>query len=77
MAVNVLKESNVLKITEGSEIKYFISAWCSIYFTSDSVVITDQGQEIAKKILFSDFEYDGTTYSTESDIYDILKDKIG
>lgn len=77
MAVNVLKDENVLKITNGSILKYFISKWCSIYFTNDSVVITDQGQEIAEKILFSDFQYDSVSYSSELEIYNILKDKIG
>ncbi|NNE30728.1 MAG: hypothetical protein HKN40_00005, partial [Winogradskyella sp.] len=54
---------------------------CTMDFTDEAVIITDQGragtQGKSVSILFTDFEYDSTAYATKAAIHDILKDKIG
>lgn len=82
MAVNTLIDNNFLIVDEGTANEvYFNASWCSIDFTSDSVIITDQGKKgnagKSVTIAFAEFEYDSVAYSTKSAIFDVLKDKLG
>ena len=81
MAVNLLKDENFLVITysDGSK-KYFNAGWCTMSFRDTSVIVSDKGRSFigtSEEIFFSDFQYDGVAYSTEVDIFGVLKDKIG
>lgn len=82
MAVNTLIDNNFFIVDEGTaNDQYFNAAWCSLEFTDEAVIITDQGrngtQGKSATILFTDFEYDSTAYSTKSAIFGVLKDKLG
>ena len=86
MAVNLLKEGNLLKINVGgSKVLYWNSAWVSISFDSDEVFLTnnslpdsdDEWRKNPYPITFTDFQYDGVGYATEAAIATILSDKIG
>lgn len=82
MARNTLLDNNFFIIDEGtSNDKYFNASWCSIEFTDEAVVITDQGrlgtQGVSESILFTDFQYDSVAYSTKATIFGVLKDKLG
>ncbi len=79
--MNLLVDNNFLILDNGVKKKYFNATWCSLEFTNDSVIITDQGKignsGVSESILFTDFQYDSVNYSTETTIFNILKDKIG
>ena len=79
--MNLLVDNNFLILDNGTKKKYFNIAWCSLEFTTDSVIVTDQGKlgniGRTESILFTEFQYDSVNYSTETAIFDILKDKIG
>lgn len=82
MAVNTLVDNNFLIVDEGTaNAEYFNKSWCSLDFTDEAVIITDQGrfgtQGKSKTILFTDFQYDSVAYSTKATIFGVLKDKIG
>ena len=84
MATKVSLENNILKIDNGVKILYHNAAWCDMDFTTNSVIITNQGiadradQKTISIILFTDFQ-DGaaTPYVTEAAIATYLSDKIG
>lgn len=82
MAVNTLIDNNFLIVDQGTANEvYFNASWCSIDFTSDSVIITDQGKRgnvgESVTIAFTDFQYDSVAYSTKAAIFGVLKDKLG
>ena len=79
MATQVSLENNLLKIDDGVKIKYFNAVWCTIDFTDDTVIITDEGrgENNSVSILFTEFQDGvGTDYDTETTIATYLSDKI-
>ena len=75
-------DGNYLVITKSDGKKVYMNAsWCSLEFTSESVVIRDQGRAgnvgVKQEILFSEFSFDGGALSTEADIFNALKDVLG
>jgi len=87
MATKVGLENNLLIIDDGVKRQYLNSAWCSISFDTDSVVILNNVslnlhvhdyKVRSNKILFTDFQdLDSTAYASESAIATYLSDKIG
>lgn len=77
----VSKENNILKIITPTKNYYFNAGWCTMDFTDEAVIITDEGKSQygeSVTILFTEFEdAGGTPYSTEANIVTYLSDKIG
>ena len=80
MATEVSLVGNILKIDDSVKVKYFNASWCTMDFTDDSVIITDEGrgENNSASIAFTDFFDDTpTAYATEALISAYLSDKIG
>ena len=79
--INTLVDGNFLVIFLPSGNRYISASWASLDFTEDSVIITDQGKGsqagVSYEIPFDKFQYNLVNYSTESDIFDALKNVIG
>lgn len=79
MATKVGQVNNLLKIDNGTTVKYFNAVWCTLDFTSNTVTITDEGrgENNSVTIAFSDFQdLDSVSYNTEETIANYLSDKI-
>ncbi|NQY44051.1 MAG: hypothetical protein HRT87_11995 [Legionellales bacterium] len=78
---NTTVEGNFLVIDDGVKKKYFNASWCSLEFTDEAVIITDQGKlgvsGTSETILFTEFQFGGSAYATEALIFAQLNSVIG